>query len=134
MATLVQADTVYSFTGTAADLLKQYPDSPYTAFVVTTQDQIECYAQHCARLSEGLSALVAVNGTDCCVAPDVGGVHHDPCMSGEPAGDNCLFAGQSSWSKSATQGPKPCHQGSVSLQSHTDRPSPPHSHYGHCIY
>ena len=77
MATLVQADLIHSFTGTAADLLKQYPESPYTAFVVTTQNKIECYAQHCARLSDGLCALVATGGTNTCHRPDVGA---DACM------------------------------------------------------
>ena len=80
MATLVKADTIHNVTGTAGDLLKQYPESPYTAFVVTTQDQIECYAQHCARLSEGLCALQAVDSTSNCRAPDVGGMQHDPCV------------------------------------------------------
>lgn len=83
MATLIKADIVHRFTGTAAELLKQYPGSPYTAFVVTTQDQVECYAQHCARLSEGLSALVAVDGRNTCHTPDVGDVHHDSCMHDE---------------------------------------------------
>lgn len=61
-STLVKGDTVpTSFTGTAADVLKQYPNSPYTAFLVTTQDQVESYAQHCARLFDGLDILVAAD-------------------------------------------------------------------------
>lgn len=80
MATLVKADTVNSFTGTAADVLRQYPDSPYTAFVVTSQDQVECYAQHCARLSKGLSALVVVDNVDGESKLDVGDVYYEPCI------------------------------------------------------
>ncbi|KAL3159428.1 hypothetical protein ABBQ38_009857 [Trebouxia sp. C0009 RCD-2024] len=65
MSTLVKGDTVpISFIGTAADVLKQYPNSPYTAFLVTTQDQVESYAQHCARLVDGLGILVAADSTN----------------------------------------------------------------------
>lgn len=81
MATLVKADTVHSFTGTAADVLRQYPDSPYTAFVVTTQDQVECFAQHCTRLYEGLDALVTVDSLDGESKLDVGDVYHEPCIN-----------------------------------------------------
>lgn len=81
MATLVKANTVHSFTGTAADALRQCPDSPYTAFVVTTQDQVECYAQHCARLSEGLGALVVADSLDGESTLDVGEVYHKPAST-----------------------------------------------------
>lgn len=73
MSTLVKGDTVpISFIGTAADVLKQYPNSPYTAFLVTTQDQVESYAQHCARLVDGLGILVAADSTNSLATVDVG--------------------------------------------------------------
>lgn len=42
---------------TAAELLKSYPNSPYTSFLVTSKGFISSLDQHCTRLSSGLTRL-----------------------------------------------------------------------------
>ncbi len=42
---------------TAAELLKSYPNSPYTSFLVTSRGYISSLDQHCTRLSSGLTRL-----------------------------------------------------------------------------
>ena len=95
MSTLVKADAVHSFTGSAADVLKEYPNSPYTAFLVTTQDQVQCYAQHCARLSEGLGALVTEDSLNRSAIVHVGDgtMDDDHASCGEAASNTCLLPG-----------------------------------------
>lgn len=44
---------------TAAELLKAYPRSPYTALLVSFSDHISCFDQHCTRLASGLSKLTS---------------------------------------------------------------------------
>ena len=49
---------------TAAELLQAYPNSPYTALLVSSSDHISCFDQHCTRLASGLSKLTpAVKST-----------------------------------------------------------------------
>lgn len=73
MSTLVKATKVQaSSPGSAADVLKQYPRSPYTAFLVTKEDQVESYDQHCARLLEGLGVLAGPLDFHCLHELDVG--------------------------------------------------------------
>ncbi len=42
---------------TAAELLKSYPNSPYTSLLVTSRGYISSFDQHCTRLSSGLTRL-----------------------------------------------------------------------------
>ena len=48
---------------TAAELLKSYPNSPYTSLLVTSRGYISSLDEHCTRLSSGLTKLrSATNG------------------------------------------------------------------------
>lgn len=64
MSTLVKAGLVQTCCpGPAADVLQAHPNSPYTAFLATSQDLVDNYDQHCTRLVEGMSALRACDSS-----------------------------------------------------------------------
>ena len=45
------------YSGTAAQLLQTYPDSPYTSFLITSSNHTDALDQHYSRLAGGMSAL-----------------------------------------------------------------------------
>lgn len=57
---------------TAAEFLKRYPSSPYTAFLVTANNHVSCFDQHCDRLAAGFTALAAARSNGDPQGPHVG--------------------------------------------------------------
>ena len=57
---------------TAAEFLKGYPASPYTALLVTKLDRVSSFDLHCKRLTTGLTALTAPTVTHTVSSLEVG--------------------------------------------------------------
>ena len=142
MSTLVKAGHVQTCCPRpAADVLQAHPNSPYTAFLATEQDFVESYDQHCARLVEGMSTLIACDSLErreswnvsdgCCRQTNIPNTL-DNCTVSLPCITPPCYPGLFATARRAPQAAKRCQDGPLSFESQQDVSEYCYASHGYC--